>query len=43
MAKEKVIALCSPHQGHIVAVTDKGKVVHAKSVEDFEKQVKELK
>ncbi len=43
MAKEKVIALCSPHQGHIVAVTDKGKVVTATSMEDFEEKVSELK
>ena len=42
MAKDKVITICSPHQGQIVAVTDKGKVVVAKDVEDFKKQVEEL-
>lgn len=40
--KDKIISICSPHQGQIVAVTEKGKVVIAKDVEDFKKQVKEL-
>ncbi len=40
---EKIVTMCSPFQGHIVAVTDKGKVIIAKDLEDFEQQVKKLK
>lgn len=42
MAEEKIVTICSPYAGHIIAVTDKGKVVTATSIEDFKEKVKNL-
>lgn len=40
--KHKVIALCCPYTGQIVAVTDQGAIINAKSYEDLVAIVKEL-
>ena len=40
--KHKVIALCSPFQGHIVAATDQGAIINAKGYEDLVATLKEL-
>ena len=40
MAKtKKIVAICSPYQGQMVAITDKGEIIVARDAVDLKKQV----
>ena len=40
--KEKVIAMCSPYPGHIVAATDKGAIIVVPTVAKLVEELKKL-